>query len=337
MLWFSLFSVSPVSAEHIVLRFHDDPQVSGAVVRLRDIVEIASGSVPSLDRLRDLPLGPAPQEGVAQNWHSSDVLQHLELRGVHPGSVRWTGKEHVQLYRTKDNNVARSEIFTPAFTDQRTIDIATANVALAIKEYLSLQTRSRTDWRLDVTIPVDQARSLQSRSSIVSIGGGQEPWTGSQTFVIQVKNQGKVSDVQIPVVVGLPPMIVVASGPLRRDQMLTEQMVSYAPLPRNSDERHYFTDVQSLIGKQLRKSVSTGQAISEDLLGEPIVIQRNDLIEVESVAGAITVKTTAKSLGAGAVGDLIDVEMPNRRRLMATVIGPARVRISATSMSSRSR
>jgi len=323
----------------MVLRFHDEPQVSTAVVRLGDIVEIVSGSLPSLDKLRETPLGPAPQKGALQTWHRSDVLQHLELRGMDPQSIRWTGPEKAQLRVTDSIEATQQSVDTlsPAFIAQRVMDIATSNVSLGIKEYLNLRSSSRTDWKVDLAISGDQAKLLQSRNNIVSIGGGQEPWTGQQTFVIQVKNLGKLINYQVAATVHLPPMVVVASGPLRRDQLLTAQMLTYAPLPRNSDESQYFTSIEGLVGKQLRKSVSTNQAISEDLLGDPIVIQRNELIEVESVAGSVVVRTSAKSLAAGTIGDLIDIEMPNRKRLMATVVGPAKVRISATSVSSTLR
>lgn len=325
------------SAEQMVLRFLDQPQVVSSVVRLSDVVEIVSGSLPSLDQLRDIPLGPAPREGQTQTWHSSDVLQHLELRGVKVSSIRWSGKEKVQLLAAVQPRGNDATNWVPAFVDQRIIDIGTANAVLAIKEYLNLRSKSRTDWRVELSLSGDQAKMLQSRNSIASIGGGHEPWTGQQTFLLQVRNQGKAIDVSLPALISLPPMVVVATGPLRRDQMLTAEMLTYAPLPRNADERQFFTDVETLVGKQLRKSVSTHQPISDDLLGEPIIVQRNELVELESVSGAIVVRTSAKSLGSGAVGDLIDVEMSNRRRLLATVVGPAKVRISATSVPSRTR
>ena len=328
---------SSVLGNQIVLRFHSEPQVTSSIVRLGDVVEIVSGSVASLDQLREVPLGPAPRPGVAQTWHRSDVLQHLELRGVHPVSVRWTGPESVKLYRIEEVASSAIGLTAPAFTDQRVLDTAATNVGVAIKEYLNLRSRSRTDWRIEVEIPIEFARLLQSRSMIASIGGGEEPWTGQQTFLIQAKKNGKLVDLTIHTEVSLPPMVVVAKGPLRRDQILTEEMLAYAPLPRNADERNYYSDIRQLVGKQLRRSVSTSQAIDSDLLGEPIVINRNDLVEVESISGAVVVRTMGKSLGGGAVGELVDVEMPNRRKILATVMGPSKVRISAVSLSSTNR
>ncbi len=323
--------------DQLVLRLRDDPQASTSVVRLDDVVEIVAGSVTSLDKLRELPLGPAPQDGGVQTWHQMDVLQHLELRGVQPNHVRWTGRESTKLRGVQETLSTDPAATTPAFTDQRLVDSAAANVVLAIKEHLNLRSGSRTDWRVKVQIPVQHARLMQSRSQVASISGGEEPWTGKQMFVFQIKSQGKLVSVKVEANVKLPPMIVVATGPLRRDAILTEDMLDFAPMPPKSEEQRFFTEIQELVGKQLRKSVSTRQAIRDDLVGQPIVVHRQDLVEVESVSGAIVVRTPGKSLGSGAIGDAIDVELAGRRKLLATVVGPGKVRIAAVSVTSKSK
>lgn len=323
-------------AEQITLRFRSTPTVDSNIIRLRDLVEIVTGKVQSLEKLGELPLGPAPREGVSQTWCSSDILQHLELRGVHPQSVRWSGDECVTLTRAAIDHVSADQLI-PAYLDQRSIDIAQSNATAAIKDYLNLRSGNRTQWRIELEVPEQCAKMLQTRRHIASVGGGQEPWTGQQTFMLQVKHQGKLTPVELTAMIDLPPMVVVASGPLRRDQVITAQMLKYAPLPNNADERSYFTDIQQVVGQHLRRSASTNQALTEELVGAPIVIQRNDLVEVESVAGAIVVRTSAKSLSSGAVGDVVDIELPNRKRVMATVVGLAKVRLAAVSQSASSK
>ena len=112
-------------------------------------------------------------------------------------------------------------------------------------------------------------------------------------------------------------------------------MLTFAPLPMNEDESKFFSDIKMVIGKQLRRSLSSNQPVTDESLGDPVVVQRGQLVEVESVAGAVVVKTSGKSLNSGAVGELIDVELSennkDRRKLKATVVGTGRVRIAAAS------
>jgi flagella basal body P-ring formation protein FlgA len=326
-----LLARTAVSSDQVVLRFYADPQISGSVVRLKDIVEVVSGSVPSFDKLKEMSLGPAPREGQVQTWHQPDVLQHLELRGIHAKSVRWTGADRTRLTGVKPNSSQLQESIIPAFVDDRVVATAQNNLTLAIKEYLNLKTRSQIDWRIKPHVSAQHAKLLQSRRGILSIGGGLEPWTGEQEFTLQVKYNGQTSNIVVKAQIDTPPMIVVADGPLRRDQLLTDKMLAYAPLPRNADESNYFTDIKSLVGKQLRRSVSSKQPISEELLGDPIVITRNQFIEVESISGPVVVKTSGKSLSGGSVGDLIEIEMQDRKKLKAVIVGTGRARIAATS------
>lgn len=318
-------------ADQVVLRFHNQPQISGPVVRFKDIVEIVSGSAPSFDKLREMSLGPAPREGQVQTWHSSDVLQHLELRGIHPKGIRWMGADSTKLTGVKAVSSAIQEAAVPAFVDDRILLAAENNLATALKDYLNLKARSQIDWRIKTQVSAQQARMLQSRRSILSISGGEEPWTGEQEFNFQVRHNGQASHITVKAQIDTPPMIVVANGPLRRDQLITASMLSYAPLPRNVEESKYFVDINSLVGKQLRRSLSSGQPITDEFLGEPIVIGRNELIEVESISGPVVVTTSGKSLGAGSVGDLIEVEMQDRKKLKAVVVGTGRARIAAVS------
>lgn len=319
------------AAEQLVLRLRTDPQVSTSVVRLKDLVEIVSGSAPSFDKLMEMSLGPAPREGQSQTWQTAEVEQYLELRGINVTGIRWSGGTRTKLHGVRPSSAAEQQKFTPTFVDERIVAAAKNNVQIALREYLNLKSRSKVDWRIELQVPPQQAKLLQSRRSIVSIAGGDEPWFGEQTFVLQIKQGNQLVNLEFDALVEVPPAIVVAVGPLRRDQLLTSEMLTYGDLPSGADESQYFVDVNSIVGKQLRRSVSTNQAITADYLGDPIVVHRSELVEVESVVGAIAVKTSGKSLMEGAIGDLIDVEMSDRSKLKATVVATGVVRVAGAS------
>ncbi len=323
--------------DQIVLRFVENPRASRNVVELGDLVEVLSGESSSVTRMLKIPLGPAPREDTAQTWHSEDILQHLEFSGFHPNSLRWSGNTQVKLQRMAGVNLAMTESIQPAFVQPRTIELAENLVAQAIKGYLDLKTGERTDWLVKPNVPAELANVIRIKRNIVGIGGGQEPWHGRQEFVLQIQDRNQLSNVKVVAIVDLPPMVVVAKRPLRRDEVIAAEVLEYAPLPAQTavEQEKLYTDFEQLIGKQLKRSVSTGLPISSDFVGAPIVIQRNEMIEVESVAGQVVVRAMARSLGSGAVGELIEIEtIPAKHRMLATVAGPLKVRVAA--MSARS-
>ena len=320
------------TSDEIVLLFRREPRCQTQVVRVGDLVEVANAGKNSHADLLGIPLAPAPQVGVAQEWTAEDVLRHLELRGVAKKKIRWSGAQSVKLLRLAEasQGVSRTKL-APAYVQDRTISQAEANLIQATREYLWLKTGERTEWRVSVKVPAEHAQGLSQRRNIENIGGGSPPWVGKQELMIGYKVGGKSFQVTLTVEIELPQTVVVASRPMRRDEVIEQSALEYAPLPERMEDQadEFFTDIEQIVGKQLRRSMSTGLPIPRSAIGEPIVISSGEIIEVESVAGSISVKTAARALSGGAVGDLINIELlSGRKRLSATVVGPLQVRIA---------
>lgn len=325
--------------EALVLRFRRQPSCQSQVVRLGDLVEFASGSEHGYDDLLEVPLAPAPAVGAVQNWSANDVMRHLQLRGLTERQLRWSGPESASLTRLAEAAAAVDRTkMKPAFVQDRVLEQAAANVALATREYLWLQTGERTPWRISVEVPPEHATALAQRHNITTVSGGEAPWVGEQEMAFAYKYQGKKIEVSLPVLIELPVTVVVAARPLRRDEVIDESALEYAPLPERmaDDAGQYFTDFSEIVGKQLRRSVSTGLPIAQGYIGEPIVVSSGELVEIESVAGSISVKTAARALSGGAVGELINVELlSSRARIAAMVVGPLQVRVAGGAPISR--
>ncbi len=322
----------------VTLRFINNPTCSSSVVTLGDLIEIESGSSSAILRSLDIVLGPAPLvDSGLQTWYSSDVLQHLELRGIHPASIAWSGPDRVGLQRTNKKMVSVADQMSPAYLSERMVNQAHENVAYAIAQYINYRTGETTDWRIQVKVDERMIRQLQSRNSIVSVGGGTENYTGKQDFVLQIKTSSdQGAQIRVQAIVELPEMVIVASRPLRRDEILTADALKFKVLDKSVKVNDkVFTDFTQVIGKQMRRTLSTGLPITESTIGDPIVISRAQIVTVECVSGGITVSTPGKSMGAGAVGELIEVELPGRNRIFGTVIGPMVVRVAAKATPAR--
>ncbi len=319
------------------------------------MIEVVSSRDAQFEELLELPIAPAPREGTPQTWTRSDVIQHLELRGMHSSAFRWLGSERTQLRRGKPaekpdmisaeltsairpTQVNPGKGQSPAFIQERAVKQAEMLLRQAITEYVALKSGDRTGWRITVVVPPAHAALMQVKSNIVTIGGGIEPWEGEQEFQIEVKDRGALVQIPVRATLELPPMIVTATRPLRREEVITADALTYSPLPERStaNAENYFTDIDKVIGKQLRRSLATGQPLESQFVGDPIVVTRGDLVEVESVAGSIVVRTTGRAAESGAVGDLIGIELlPDRNRIVAEVTAAMKVRVAAVAERTR--
>ena len=327
-----LFAQSTVTSDQqIVIRFVQTPTTSNPVVRLNDLIEVAGGFSSSLESLMNIPLGPAPRFGQTQSWHRDDVLQHLELRGLHPSNLRWSGTETAKLQRTDSVENQLADHMLPAFVNSQQHDQSTRNAVQAIKEYLNLNNGERIEWQIKIQIPANALPLLSIRRNITSIGGGESPWIGQQEFVLQVKKGEQLVNIPVTATVAPPPTVIVAKRAIRRDELITEDMLTFASLnPRNAGlAENCFTQFEDCVGTQARRSISKGQPLEVELLGRTIVVRRNEMVEVEAVSGSVVVRSAAKALGTGAIGDLLEIELPTRQRIHATVVGQSLVRIAA--------
>jgi len=341
---FFFFLVSPLAAQtnsDLVHKFLDRPVAKGNLVRLGDLVEIR-GEADLVKKLTDIPLLPAPAEGIELRWRKEDIIHHLQLRGTDPTTIRWIGNEETVLRNPANMQLAATAIrkpeAVPAFSDDRSVLQAQRNVNAAIEAYLATRYSALKGAKIEFRLPQEYTDLLFQRRSIRTISGGIEPFVGSQKFRLQLQDKsGGVIEVDIEAMVTPPAAVVVAAGQLRKGDIISEEDLRIEPLPaalKSDDEEQFYTEVTEIVGKQLRRAISNGQPLKGSDVGPPIVVTRNQLVMIEVVAGSVSVMTQGKALNDGAVGDLVQVEAvgsTNRKKLMAQVVDSNTVQILAAS------
>ncbi len=333
-----LFPISGAAgaADVIALRFRQSPTCNSNIVRLGDVVEIAMGSELLGPNVLAIPLAPAPREGQFQIWTSEDIAQHLELRGVRREILKWSGESSVKIERsaTADPTLRPTAMY-PSFLQDRSINQAEINVSNALNDYIASQAGDRMKRDIVVHLPPEHVKRLLSRRNIVAVGGGQAPFEGTQSFVLEVADQQQALRIPIQAEVTPPAMVVVAARSLRQNEILNAEMLKYAPIPQQqvNEQADMISDINQIVGQQLRRSIATGVPILRKTIGSPIVITRGDLLEIESVAGPVTVRMPGRALADGAIGEAIPVENTSiRKRLMATIVNQGKVRIIAAAI-----
>ncbi len=123
------------------------------------------------------------------------------------------------------------------------------------------------------------------------------------------------------------PTFLVASRPLRAGQIINESDVAR----RTSTDTKglaLINDPELVLGKQARRYLAAGAWITHDSVGNPIVIRKQDLVEVRVEGGGVVIRTTARSLDEGSVGDLITVEtIDPKRKILARVVSTGIVEV----------
>jgi flagella basal body P-ring formation protein FlgA len=317
---------------------------SSNLVRLSDLATI-SGDVPaSLGAIDAISIGPSPAIGESQSWTRQDIQRSLELRGLAAENIQWLGASVSRLTRSVSSTRAPNSVitasaistastidtkpFTPAYLTPQTTVNAKRNVVQVILNYIQTTANESLPLQIEVELPLQVQQTLSLRNNIVGVSGGQAPWTGPQQFEILFTSNGEKRTALVDATISLPPSVWAAVGPLPKGRIVSDEDLKEIVLPSSAKTpmEDYFLDRSQLIGKELRRAISTGQPIMRRDVGAPRIVLQNETIEIQVVAGAIVAQTNGKALESGGQDDVIQVEViGNKRKLVARIIGPGRV------------
>ncbi len=214
--------------------------------------------------------------------------------------------------------------FTASFTTPATVTQAERIAAAAIENYLQTKTASTGRWDILVHMPTEYAKIITQRFKILGVAGGQPPWEGKQDFIFLINGPVGEQSITIPATVKLPEMVVASKKPLSKGYVLREDDLVGIPMPRglNYGPEECFSQTDLLVGQQLRRSMSTQQVIRLNEVGPAVIIHVGDLIGISIVSGDVTVETNGRAMEAGAIDDLVQIEvLPHRKRVLARVTG----------------
>lgn len=130
------------------------------------------------------------------------------------------------------------------------------------------------------------------------------------------------------------PMRVVATTPLSRGALVTASAARLEPTPLEEIGKASaagFTTLEDAIGKETSRPIRAGEVFSEFNTAAPLMVRKNDLVDVVSGGGGISVTMHMSATQDGRVGDLIIVKTLDRdERFPARVVGPRRLAVLAS-------
>lgn len=308
------------SAADIELRAQ--AEAAGAVVTLADIAVITGDDAAAI---ASLELVPAPTSGRSRSLKAREVQDLLALQGVKLFAHTFRGASNVQIVASGNvqlavaGNVASTTPAVKATKSAREQILARAE--RAIQRHLKQVADDRVAWQISVDLQDEQISLLHNRGDIVATGGS-EPWTGSQSFMLQVGANQNLVRVPVTARVQLPEMVVVAKRPFRRGEVVQASDVELQMPQAAGNEIALASRIEDVIGRETVRSVATGQPIEAAWVRKPIMVRRGEVVTVFAKASNVVVRTQARAMEDGGREDVIAVErLDNRQRFSARVTG----------------
>lgn len=238
---------------------------------------------------------PAPRDvAVRRTNYSADASRRLE-RSSGDGS-----RNAVDPLAPAERNRIRRMIHS-AFERTHAEIIATAELRI-----------DESDTNLDALDGIRGIRSLR-------LSGKPD----DQDLRLIVSGDTELAQIEATVRIAIDdlPMAVVTTQPLTRGDLIAARDVQLEAVPRHRYSDDLITNVESIVGMEIKRSLSAGRTVRLDDVTAPIVIRRGELVELRVVGGGVTVATAARALGSAAEGEPVTVETqsPRRRHLARAV------------------
>ena len=138
--------------------------------------------------------------------------------------------------------------------------------------------------------------------------------------------QGAVWSIYVPIAMNIYREVVIAQQPLQRGAPIDLAQLQLKEMDVALLHSQYFTSIDALKGKQVRRPIREGMVITADFIEEPIAVRRGDSITIIANSGGLTVKMQGTALGDGRLGEQISVRNQSSERVIkATVRGQGEV------------
>ncbi|VUD56483.1 hypothetical protein TDB9533_02138 [Thalassocella blandensis] len=141
---------------------------------------------------------------------------------------------------------------------------------------------------------------------------GDKPWT-----------------VYIPATVNVFEDIIVANRSLARGDVLQEDDLTYKRVNTASVGRGLMSNMKSVKGMELKRSVRAGETIRNNYLKKPDIVLKGQPVVMSAKSRFLSVETTGVALVNGHIGERIKVKNDKSKRVVdAQVVGPGKVSVA---------
>ena len=114
--------------------------------------------------------------------------------------------------------------------------------------------------------------------------------------------------------------VIVAARPLTRGSILTPDDIILTEYDTSRLPKGYILKDKHAVGQKLRRAVKAGDPITPGLLDTPVMVKRGQKVSLVAQSGALTVRMAGIAKADGILGQIIEFENQNSKRLVQAIV-----------------
>ncbi len=305
-----------------IIELKDTAEVSTSVVRLGQVANIHDADSGVVERLAAVTLFPAPSAGKSKTIDFETIRERLMTQGFALADLEFSGSSLVSVSggRFDDGSGGDGNSAAGDLAQRRAEELVTS----AVRQYLRDKAPVLGNVQIELKLTPKQVAAISAAlSARVEITGGNEPWSGEQPFRAGFfDKQGRRTEFQVMCRVRPLPQVLVPTANLPKGHVLRADDLSLKQQPATSGGATYLDQPDLVVGQETRRTLRAGEPIAAvDVRGVPLV-RRGDIVTVVARNHGIVVRTDARAMADGSLGQPIKLmSLDGRRELSALVSG----------------
>jgi flagella basal body P-ring formation protein FlgA len=309
----------PLSLPAAEIRFRTQASCAGSVIRLRDVAEVITPDKLEREKLAEIELGP--YGGAKQALAAQEIQNRLAASGVRLADHQFKGAAVI----TVTPDTARNSAAVQRPVSRSALQAAKTAIAGEIAAHLRKTVDANEPWNVNVLLTDDQTKRLGAAAGSFTVSGGLAPWVGRQQFTLSMPSTAAVCKVDAQVT--RAPRMVVAINAIARGDRIQPADVILSAAKEGTMPAGAIGSIDDAIGQEAVRNIAAGEAIDDGCVRPPVLVNRGDVVIVYARAGGINVHTRAVARQEGARGNVVRIELSDRRSLLARVSGPQEVEV----------
>jgi flagella basal body P-ring formation protein FlgA len=152
---------------------------------------------------------------------------------------------------------------------------------------------------------------------------------GNSTIGVRCEDGKKPWTMYISVTIKTLKNVVIASRSISKGDILSKFHLSVVEKEIGNSYMKYFSSTDGLMGKEITRNINAGEIIKPNLVKNPLVIKRGELVSIISRKIGLEVRSIGKALQNGALGDTIRVtNTKSKKTIDGVVIGSGKVQVN---------
>lgn len=220
---------------------------------------------------------------------------------------------------------------TPEITLRQNAQLITPVMIKKALEQSTLQDKIGSDFRLILENPT-QTMAVKGRdvANLLIDDVSYDPITERFSATLSaMRDETRLDSIRLQGEAAKVVSVPVLSHRLRHGEIIEARHLSYVEMLHRDISANMVVEKDEIIGMTPRRALNSEQVILSSDITAPILVKRNDIINITFKKGPIQLSTKGRAVSEGAKGDIVQIMNPSSKKIIeAIVTGPQQAVVS---------